>query len=487
MIIRHSLSLILVATAAGAAAAPPRPALEKPNLVIILLDDSGYADFSHSGHPTIETPAVSRLAREGLNFTQFYSASPACTASRYGLLTGRYPRRSGMRWVIPPDDPRHLHPQETTLAEGLKARGYATAMFGKWHLGTPNPANHHTPDALPLAHGFDSWFGTDVSHDHEDGRLIQSDPQGKNPAPGYTLLRSNIGIPGNDERYVDLTGSYRDRAAAFIRANKDRPFFAYVALNMPHLQIAVSPAFEGISERGLFGDTMAEIDNLVGTIRTTLEEEGIAGNTLVVFTSDNGHWIRYQDTANHPKYREARILIGSARPFRDGKGSTWEGGVRVPGVFWWPGVIQPRSVSREPASSLDILPTVFALAGQPLPTDRALDGRDIRPFFNPVLFPGTVPDFEFIYTGFDHNPVYAVRKGPWKLHTHLFSQTGSSWGFAANSNGRVTLPRPLLFQVEKDPSERFDLRARQPDVVAQLEAVIDTFNASHTAEGTFWD
>jgi arylsulfatase A len=487
MTTRNMIWVILSATASTAAAAPPRPALEKPNLVIILLDDSGYADFSHSGHPTIRTPAVSRMAREGLNFTQFYSASPACTASRYGLLTGRYPRRSGMRWVIGPSDARHLHPQETTIAEGLKARGYATAMFGKWHLGTPNPANDHTPDALPLAHGFDSWFGTNVSHDYDDARLIQSDPQGNEPAPGYTVVRSNIGTAGNDDRYVDLTGAYRDRAAAFIRANKDRPFFAYVALNMPHLQIAASPPFEGVSERGLFGDTMAEIDNLVGTLRTTLEEEGIAGNTLVVFTSDNGHWIRYQDTADHPKYREARILIGSARPFRDGKGSTWEGGVRVPGVFWWPGVIQPRSVSREPASSLDILPTVFALAGQPLPADRTLDGRDIRPFFNPALFPGTVRGFEFIYTGNDHNPVYAARKGPWKLHTHLYSQTGNSWGFAANSNARVTLAHPLLFQVEKDPSERFDLRARHGDVVAQLEAVITTFNASHTAEGTFWD
>lgn len=485
-IFRTIISTLLLA-AATASAAPPRPALEKPNLVVIFLDDAGYADFSHTGHPTIETPAVSALARDGLNFTQFYSASPACTASRYGLLTGRYPPRSGFRWVIGPGDARYLHPHEVTLAEGLRARGYATAMFGKWHLGTPNSANGNTPNAFPLAHGFDSWYGTNVSHDYNDARLIESDPQGNNPAPGYNVLRTNIGVAGNDGRYVDLTGEYSDRAAAFIRANKNTPFLAYIALNMPHLQIAVTPPFAGVSERGLFGDTMAEIDNLVATIRSTLEEENIAGNTLVVFTSDNGHWIRFQNDAGHPKYGEARINIGSARPFRDGKGSTWEGGVRVPGVFWWPGVIQPRSVSREPASILDILPTAFALAGQPIPADRAIDGRDIRPHLNPALFTGDVPEFEFIYSGFDNNAVYAARKGPWKLHTHLYSQTGNSWGFAANSTGRVTLSNPLLFQLENDPSERYDLRAQNPSVVTELQTVISAFNASLAAEGTFWD
>lgn len=479
--------VILAASVATAFAAPPRPALDKPNVVIIFLDDSGYTDYSHTGHPTIETPAVSALAREGLNFTQFYSASPACTASRYGLLTGRSPRRSGLRWVIGPADARHIHPDEVTLAEGLKAQGYATAMFGKWHLGTPNAANGNTPAALPLAHGFDSWYGTNVSHDYNDARLIISDPAGTTPATGYTVLRENIGVAGNDDRYLDLTGEYRDRAAAFIRANREQPFFAYIALNMPHLQIAVTAPFEGVSERGLLGDTMAEIDDLVATIRTTLEDEGIAENTLVIFTSDNGHWIRFQDDASHPKYGEARIHIGSARPFRDGKGSTWEGGVRVPGVFWWPGVIEPRSVMQHPASAFDILPTVFALAGQPLPADRTLDGRDIRPYFHPATFPGSVPDFEYIFTGFDQNQIYAVRKGPWKLHTHLYSQTSNNYGFAPNSASRTTLAEPLLFQLENDPSERFNLRADHPAIVADLQSAISAFAASHAAEGSFWD
>ncbi len=481
---RTFLAILFLSTAALATA---RDALDKPNLIVIFLDDAGYTDFSHTGHPTVETPAISQMVSEGLNFTQFYSASPACTASRYGLLTGRNPRRSGLRWVIGPSEARHMHQNEMTIAKGLKARGYATGMFGKWHLGNPNSGNGNTPNALPLAHGFDTWLGTNVSHDYNDARLIRSNPSGSSPIAGYEILRQNIGTIGNEPLITDLTLLYRDAAVDFIRDHKDQPFFAYIAPNYPHLHVAVTEPFEGVSERGLFGDCMAEIDDLVATVRATLEAEGIAENTLVVFTSDNGHWIRFQDDASHPKYAEARTLIGSARPFRDGKGSTWEGGQRVPGVFWWPGTIAPRTVRYEPASCLDILPTAFALAGQPLPGGRTIDGRDIRPYFNPELFPGSVPDFEFIYVGWDQNQVYAARKGPWKLHTHLYSQTGNSWGFAANSSGRVTLSNPLLFNVESDPSERFNVAAQHPAVVAELQSVISAFNASHGSEGTFWD
>ncbi len=479
--------LLCSVCALTAAAAAPRPVLEKPNVIIVYLDDAGYTDFSHTGHPTVETPAISRLAREGLNFTQYYSPSPACSASRYGLLTGRNPRRSGFDWVIGPTAQRHIHVNEVTLAEGLKARGYATGMFGKWHLGTPNSANGNTPNAFPLAHGFDTWLGTNVSHDYDDSRLIRSNPAGTTPIPGYEVLRSNIGVANADHLIADLTRLYRDAAVDFIRANKQQPFFAYIALNFPHLQVAVSDPFKGTSERGLFGDCMAEIDNLVATVRATVDAEGLTDNTLIIFSSDNGHWIRFQGTASDAKYKEARILIGSARPFRDGKGSTWEGGQRVPGVFWWPGAIPAARVVREPASSLDILPTVFALAGQPLPGGRTIDGRDLRPYLAPEVFPGMVPGFEFVYVGFSNNSVYAARKGPWKLHTHLYSQTGNSWGFANNSTNRVTLANPLLFHLENDPSERYDLRAQNPATVAELQTVIQNFNNSIAAEGTFWD
>lgn len=477
---------VLTITALALAAAAARPALEKPNLIVILLDDAGYADFSHTGHPTIETPAISKLAAEGLNFTQFYSASPACTASRYGLLTGRNPRRSGLRWVIGPADERYLHPSEITLAEGLKSAGYATGMFGKWHLGTPNSSNANTPNALPLAHGFDEWIGTNVSHDYADGKLLRSNPAGNNPIAGYETLATSLGTTGALGEVRQLTRRYRDAAVSFIRAKKDQPFLAYIAPNFPHLQIAASDAFAGTSERGLLGDTMAEIDNLVATVRQTLAEENIASNTLIVFTSDNGHWIKFQNTASDPLYGEARIHIGSARPFRDGKGSTWEGGQRVPGVWCWPGVIAARSVSRAPASALDILPTAFALAGVPPPSGRTLDGRDIRPYLNAASFAGAVPEFRFVFTGYENNPTYAARVGPWKLHTHLYSQTGNNYGFASNSTSRVAVNPNLLFNVETDPPERYNVAAANPSVVSGLQALLATFNSSVNTEQTFW-
>lgn len=478
------LSAILAAAFFSVASA--RTALDKPNLIVILLDDAGYADFSHTGHPTIQTPAISNLASDGINFTQYYCASPACSASRYGLLTGRNPRRSGLRWVIGPTETRTIHPSEVTIAEGLKGQGYATGMFGKWHLGTPNSSNSNTPNAFPLANGFDEWIGTNVSHDYADGKLIRSNPAGTNPIAGYETLATNLGTTGALATVKTLTGRYRDAAVSFIRAKKDQPFFAYIAPNFPHLQLAVSDAYAGTSERGLLGDTMAEIDNLVATVRQTLDEESIAQNTLIVFSSDNGHWINYQNTASNALYGEARINIGSSKPFRDGKGSTWEGGQRVPGIWCWPGTIPARTVICQPASALDILPTAFALAGAPLPTGRTLDGRDIRHYLNPTSFPGNVADFQFIFTGNEYSPTYAIRKGPWKLHTHLYSQTGNNYGFAPNSSSRLALASPLLFNVETDPSERYNVAAENPTIVSELQNLLTNFNSSVSTEQTFW-
>lgn len=467
----------LTLSVVGAAA---RPVLEKPNLIVIFLDDCGYGDFSHTGNPSIHTPNITRLVHEGANFPQFYAASPACTASRYSLLTGRNPRRSGFgTWVLGPAAARHLHPDEVTLAGGLAACGYATAMFGKWHLGNPNSSNSNSPDSLPLAHGFQRWIGTNVSNDYHPGaHLIEAPSTANKPIPGYGFIEQDIAtkVPIQE----GLTKRYADAAVGFIREKKAEPFFIYLAPNMPHLPVHSSDGFKGKSLRGPYGDCIEEIDHHVGRIRDVLVEEGIAENTLLIFTSDNGPWIRFQDTATHDRYGEARLLIGSALPFRDGKGSTWEGGVRVPGVWWWPGTIPPATVVREPASTMDLLPTAFALAGQPLPTDRTLDGRDIRPLLNPAAFPGAVPDFEFIYTGSPDNKVYAARKGPWKLHIDLYSQTGDNYGFSASPSS------PLLFNVEQDPHERIDRRAQQPARVAELQAIIDAFNQSLTTEETFW-
>jgi arylsulfatase len=482
---KYALSWLLLCLS-GSSVDAARPALEKPNIIVIFLDDCGYGDFSHTGNPSIHTPEISRLVREGANFPQYYTASPACTASRYALLTGRNPRRSGLgTWVLGPNAAKHIHSDEVTLAEGLANRGYATAMFGKWHLGNPNTANDHTQASLPLAHGFKRWIGTNVSHDYKPGAHLMRGPSPANqPITGYQFIEQDIATKVAVQE--GLTARYADATIDFIREKKAEPFFVYLAPNMPHLPVHASDEFKGKSLRGLYGDCIEEIDHHVGRIRAALEEEEIAANTLMIFTSDNGPWIRFQDTASHALYSEARLLIGSALPFRDGKGSTWEGGVRVPGVWWWPGTIPPATVVREPASTLDILPTAFALAGEPLPGGRTIDGRDVRPLLNQAVFPGEVDAFSFIYTGTPDNQVFGARRGPWKLHTKLFSQTSDNHGFAPDSQGVTTLQNPLLFHVEHDPHERIDRRRKEPAKVAELQALIDAFNASVETEQTFW-
>ncbi len=460
----HSLLLLLIAMLASASA---RDALDHPNVVVIYLDDSGYGDFSHNGNPVIETPHISKLAAAGANFTQFYVTSPACSASRYSLLTGRYPGRSGLgAWVVGPDSKAHLGKQETTLADGLKTRGYTTGIFGKWHLGNPNAANAMSPDALPLAHGFDTWLGTNVSHDYDNAQLLQSDPAGSVPVPGYAQIARDL--PSDPAICNSLTERYTRAAVDFIHANHQRPFLAYVAHNQPHLGLYVGEAFRGKSRRGLLGDVMAEVDASVGRIISALEETGVANNTLVIFASDNGPWIRYQNTANDPKYGEARLHVGYAQPFRDGKGSNWEGGHRVPGIFYWPGVIAANR-NLEPASTLDVLPTVFALCGVAAPP--GLDGRDIRPLLAPDRFTAPVPPFEFAYSGPDNMP-NALRAGPWKIHIRLTSQTGDSYGFTASR------AKPLLFNVEQDLGERIDRAAESPEIVAGLLEKLDAVTAS---------
>jgi len=451
---------------------------DRPNVVIFFLDDSGYGDYSHNGNPTIHTPNITKMVQEGMNFTQCYVTSPACSASRYSLLTGRYPIRSGLgSWVIGPGASRHLHPKEFTLAEGLKQRGYQTGIFGKWHLGSPNEKNEFSKDTLPLAHGFDEWLGTNVSHDYDVAMLIQSDDEGEDPIPGYRVLTRDL--PSKHDVCATLTGRCTEAAISFIRKSEDKPFFAYIPFNMPHLGIHASEAFAGTSRRGLLGDVMFEIDYSVGRIRTLLDELGIADNTLIIFTSDNGPWIRFNDTADHPKYGEARMHVGYAMPFRDGKGSTWEGGHRVPGIFCWPGTIPAGRIEQTPISTLDIMPTVSALAGFGLPDDRTIDGRDVRSLILKHSPGSPVPPFQFFYSSSDNKPS-AIRLGPWKMHVRIYSQTGNNYGFAASRE------KPLLFQVEQDLSERIDRAHEEPGVIRNMEAHLSAFEKQAREEGTFW-
>lgn len=453
-----------------------RPVMDKPNVIVFFVDDSGYGDYQHNGNPVIATPNITKLASEGANFTQFYVSTAACSASRYSLLTGRYPGRSGLgSWVIGPHTKRHIHPKEITIAEALKERGYATGMFGKWHLGSPNEKNGMSTDTLPLAHGFDQWIGTNVSHDYGNAMLLQGDSKGNSPISGYTTLAKNL--PSDIKASESLTGRYTDSAISFIKKNKDEPFFAYVAYNQPHLGLFASDKFKGISKRGLLGDVMAELDHSIGRILETLEKEGVSKNTLVIFSSDNGPWVLFRN-AKKTKYGEARTHVGYAWPFRDGKGSTWEGGHRIPGIFYWPGVIKPQTMVREPASTLDVFPTLMKLTGSKLPQDRSMDGRDISPYL--LNSDKKVTPFEFLYSFSDNQPS-AIRVGPWKLHTRIDSQLGNKYGFKASEQ------TPLLFQVEHDLGERIDRAAEQPEVIEKMRARLQEKKQQLLKEASYWD
>ncbi len=451
-----------------------REAADRPNVIVVYLDDAGYGDFSHNGNPVIETPEIARLAYEGANFTQFYVTSPACSVSRYSLLTGRYPARSGLgSWVIGPGAKKHIHPDEQTLAEILKGHGYATGMFGKWHLGNAHAGNQMAASAFPPAHGFDRWVGTNVSHDYGNAKLIAYDGKGDDPIPGYTTMAKDL--PSDIEASESLVGLYTREVVKFIEDHKDEPFFAYVAHNQPHLGVFASDAFKGKSRRGILGDAMAEVDDSVGQIQKALERAGIIENTIIIFSSDNGPWVRFRDMAE-TKYGEARMHVGYAMPFRDGKGSNWEGGHRVPGIFYWPGMIKSGN-KLQPVSTLDILPTICSLTGASLPSC-TLDGRDVSRYLLEDQ-PEELP-FTLLYSG-PRNEVNAIRSGSWKLHTRLISQLGTKHGFEA------TLEKPILFNVEEDLSERIDRAAEQPERVMELRALREKLVQQIQAEGSFWD
>jgi arylsulfatase A len=421
-----------------------------PNVVIIFADDLGYGDLGCFGHPTIRTPNLDRMAREGMKLTQFYSAAEVCTPSRAALLTGRLPPRNGMcgnRRVFFPDSKGGLPADEVTIAELLKAKSYATACLGKWHLG-------HLPEYLPGKHGFDYFYGTPYVNDMD---RVPTSPKGKAayvaPKSEYwnvPLMRNTeiIERPANQNLF---TRRYSEEAARFIREHKDRPFFLYLAHNMPHVPLFRSDEFAGKSRRGLYGDTVEELDKSVGTVLDTLRDEKLAERTLVIFTSDNGPWITYQEQG------------GSAGLLRDGKGSTWEGGMREPAIVWRPGTVPPGSLSLELTSTLDLLPTICSLAGIEVPKDRPLDGYDITP----VLTGGKSPRHEmFYYRAYE---LMAARLGPWKAHFQ--TQTGYGQPQAEKHDP------PLLFNLEVDPGESYNVAAKNSEALAEIKALVEKHRA----------
>ena len=409
----------------------------QPNIVVIFCDDLGYGDLSSYGNPTIKTPSLDKMANEGMKFTQFYAAASVCTPSRAGLLTGRYPIRTGMvKGYIPgrvlfPNDQTGLAPEEVTIAEVLKQKDYATMAVGKWHLG-------HLPEFLPTAQGFDGYYGIPYSNDMDY-------VGGKDGKEGYwnvPLMRDTTIIerPAVQET---LTKRYTEEAIKFIEQNKKGPFFLYLAHSMPHIPLFASDDFHETSARGLYGDVISEIDWSVGEILSTLKKNKLGKNTLVIFTSDNGPWLVQ-------KYHS-----GSAGPLREGKGTTWEGGMREPMIAWWPEHIPEGTINTGLATTLDLLPTFASLAETSLPETK-LDGYDISPLLKNEN--AESPRETFLY--YRDDEIYAIRKGPWKAH--FYTQTEYPAGPLVAHNP------PLLYQLEHDFAEQINVAEAYPEVVKEL-------------------
>lgn len=423
-----------------------RPAGRPPNVVVILADDQGYGDLGSYGHPTIRTPNIDRMAAEGQRWTSFYAA-PVCTPSRAQLLTGRLAIRSGLAaGVLFPDSTGGLQPGEITIAEMLKARGYATAAVGKWHLGV-------LPEYLPTRQGFDSYYGIPYSNDMDQRDAHPADERLRRYRAAM-IQDFNVPLMRNErieERPADqttITRRYTDEGIAFIKAHRSEPFFLYLAHNLPHVPLFRSKEFEGASQRGLYGDAVEEIDANVGRVLATLRDLRLEQQTVVLYMSDNGPWDPYEE------------LGGSAGLLRGAKGTTWEGGVRVPAIFWWPGTIK-SSVVTGIGSELDLLQTFASLAGARPPDDRMLDGYDLSPTLRGEA---SSPRQALMYYG--GATLSAVRRGPYKAHFVIPGTSAAAGGAAAPA-------RPQLYNLDVDPSERFDLADANPGIIAELRAMAE--------------
>lgn len=431
------------------------PEKTKPlNLIVIFADDLGYGDLSSFGHPTIQTPNLDQMAAEGQKWTNFYAGASVCTPSRAALLTGRLPIRSGMssdkHRVLFPDSHNGLPSKEITIAEQLKKANYITACIGKWHLG-------HKEEYLPLQHGFDYYFGIPYSNDmdipesilQEKGGYweVVTDPK-NNLIENFQvpLIQNNTEIerPANQN---NITKRYADQTVEFIKTNKDKPFFIYLAHNLPHIPLFASKEALGKSSRGLYGDVIQEIDQGIGEIIQALKDEGLDQNTLVVFTSDNGPWTAFNEQG------------GSAGLLKGGKGTTWEGGMREPTVFWAPGKITPGIVDQI-GSTMDLFHTFTKMAGVPLPEDRIFDSFDL----SPLLFEGKKAERNHLFY-YRENELYALRMGDFKAHFITKGEYGLYGGKEIHNP-------PLLYNLNHDPAEQYNVANQFPDVLTAMEKLI---------------
>ncbi len=445
------------------AAVPPAP----PNVILILVDDLGYADLGCYGAKDIRTPHIDRIAAEGSTFTSFYVGQAVCTASRAALMTGAYPNRIGMGGALNHTSTTGLHPSEQTLGNLFQQQGYATAIVGKWHLG-------HRPPFLPTRRGFDEWFGIPYSNDL--GPLHPVTP-GLPSLPLYDQEK----IVELDPDQAQFTARFTQRAVSFIERQRNRPFFLYLAHVMPHVPIFASEKFRGTSARGLYGDVVQELDWSVGEIMATLRRLGLDERTLVIFTSDNGPWTSYGDHA------------GSSGPLREGKLTAFEGGQRTPFIARWPGHIAAARSSDALLAAMDVHATLAHLIGAKLPAVKQ-DGLNLAPLL--LGQPGATGREEFWYYSTDE--LHAVRQGDWKLHVphdylalvaapgrggkpSNFGQIrpGASGaiansgllGIASRHGYKFTPIGVALYNLKDDPGETRDLAATHPDIVLRLQKV----------------
>lgn len=422
-------------------------AMEMPNVVVIFCDDLGYGDIGPFGAKGWRTPHLDRMAAEGRKFTRFYVSSAVCSASRSALLTGASHSRLGIHGAYGPESREGLHPDETTVAELLRGAGYATGIFGKWHLGRPDAL-------LPMAQGFGEYFGIPYS-----GDMWPKHPENPRGYPPLPLLDGNR-VVAELEDQSDLTKQITERAVKFVEANREKPFFLYVPHPQPHVPLYCRAEFRGRSGSGLYGDVIEEIDWSVGEILGAVRRSGLEGRTLVVFTSDNGPWLSYGEHA------------GSAGPLREGKGTSWEGGIRVPCLMWWPGVIPAGTEWKGPVATIDLLPTVAGMAGVAVP-GRVLDGLDMNAA---LTGKGEVPGRD-LFVRYAGNELQAVISGRWKLvlpHAYrtMAGQPRATGGIPGKYR-MAKVERAELYDLETDPGESRDVAAEHADVVARLQAAAE--------------